>query len=93
MLGCRKIPTITNPLTGDAACIAIWNVYLDDDECTSLAKGFSPRRIRPQSLKFYAALVREQIALIDSLTSGHASFVSTGGTAPSVSDHPRTYGM
>lgn len=93
MMGSRKIPGISNPLTGDAACVAIWSVYLNDDECTSLSKGFSPRRIRPQSLVFYTALVREQIALIDQLASGHASFVSTGGTAPSISDHPRTYGM
>jgi hypothetical protein len=38
--------------------VAIWSTNLNQNEITSLAKGFSARRIRPQFLEFYAPLIR-----------------------------------
>lgn len=69
---------------GNVAEIAVWNVTLTDDEIASLAKGFSPRRIRPQSLVFYAPLIRE----IQDLRKGLAL---TAVNSPTVSAHPRVY--
>ena len=37
--------------------VAIWKAGLNDDEITSLSKGFTPDQIRPQSLTFYLPLV------------------------------------
>lgn len=57
---------------------AIWNVELTIDEIKSLSKGFSPRKIRPQSLEFYSPLIRdlnEQI-LNSSLTNNNTAIVS-----------------
>lgn len=82
----------TNLLTGAAACIALWAAYLDDNEVLSLAKGFSPRRVRPQALKFYAPLVRDLRAPVDAKSGGSHSVWTTTGS-PTVSDHPRSYGI
>jgi hypothetical protein len=91
-IGARWNPTPGNLLTGAAACVALWAAYLDDDECMSLARGFSPRRVRPQSLKFYAPLVRDLKAVVDAIASGgHSAWTTTG--SPTVSDHPRSYGF
>lgn len=37
---------------------ALWSAALDISEITSLSKGFSAKRIRPQSLEYYVPLVR-----------------------------------
>ena len=63
---------------------AIWNVVLTDSEIASLAKGFSPRRIRPQSLVFYAPLLRN----LQDLRKGLAL---TAVNSPTVAAHPRVY--
>ena len=62
---------------------AIWNAVLTDDEIVSLAKGFKPARIRPQSLVFYAPLLRNLQDL-----KGLALTNNNGAT---VADHPRVY--
>lgn len=72
---------------GKLAAWALYEAQLTADEMISLARGFSPRRVRPQSLRKYMPLVREPIA-----------WVNTSGVAPSVSgtstvSHPRSYGM
>lgn len=91
-IGARYNPTPGNLLTGSAACVALWAAYLDDDEVMSLTKGFSPRRVRPQSLKFYVPLVRDLRAVFDALSSGgHSGWTTTG--SPTVTDHPRSYGI
>lgn len=76
---------------GGASCAAAsvamaagWSVALDANEIASLSKGFSPRRIRPQSLKFYISAIRDVTEIIQSL-----GFSVAGG---SVADHPRCYG-
>jgi len=65
--------------SGDIADAAIWNVVLSADEISSLAKGFSPRLVRPQSLVFYAPAVRSVtdirggVALTDTVPTTAAS--------------------
>jgi hypothetical protein len=71
---------------GDIAELAVWNVALSADEMASLSKGFRADRIRPQSLKFYAPLVRQ---LNDRV--GGRTFVRLAG-ADAFADHPRVYG-
>jgi hypothetical protein len=63
---------------------AIWDVVLTDDEAASLAQGFKPSRVRPQSLQFYAPIVRELRDLRGGLT------ITNNNTA-TVADHPRVY--
>lgn len=66
---------------GHIAEAAIWAADLLDAEVVSLARGFSPRQVRPAALSFYAPLVRN---ILDA-RAGLA--LSTTGT--SVSDHSR----
>jgi hypothetical protein len=74
-----------NAFTGQLAEFAIWNVALTADEINSLAKGFKPTRIRPQSLRYYVPLVRD----VQELRSGIP--FTTSANAPVVFDHPRVY--
>lgn len=91
-IGARAIPSISLPLSGACACAAAWTVLLDDDELVSLAKGFSPRRIRPQSLKFYAPLVRDFKLPFWSIAAATPTLSDTVGTS-TPSEHPRSYGV
>lgn len=43
---------------GQMCRFALWDVALTDDEVTSFRKGFSPTKIRPQSLKVYYPMIR-----------------------------------
>jgi hypothetical protein len=72
-------------LTGDCAMAGFWSTYLTDDEIVSLAKGFPPRRVRPQALVFYAPLVRN---VFDWRRAN--GFTDSGS---GVADHPRSYGF
>ena len=75
-----------NMFNGSVASIAGYSTdSLSLAEIQSLAKGFPPRRVRPQSLKFYIPLVRDAIEW----QTGQ-SFATSGGT---VVDHPRSYGF
>ena len=69
---------------GQVAEAAIWNVALTDAEVDSLAHGVTPDQIRPQSLVFYAPIVRNLQELKGALT------ITNNNTA-TVSDHPRAY--
>ena len=71
-------------LSGLMSEAAIWNVALTNAEIASLAKGFSPRRVRPQSLVFYAPLLRN----LQDLRQGLAL---TAVNSPTVANHPRVY--
>jgi hypothetical protein len=73
-----------NTFTGQLAEFAIWNAALTVDEINSLAQGFKPPRIRPQSLLYYVPLVRE----IQELRSG---ITLTANNAPTLFAHPRVY--
>jgi len=70
---------------GDVAEVGVWNVALTAAEIASLAKGVRCDSIRPQSLTFYAPLVRELHDIEGGLTLGNPSSIP-------VSDHPRIYG-
>lgn len=83
-LGTLTVNSPIAPFAGLMAEAAIWDVALSDDEMASLAKGISARRIRPQSLKFYAPMVRAVQDLRGGLT-----LTETG--SPAVVAHPRTY--
>lgn len=89
-IGARLTPSINLPLTGDVATVALWNALLDDAECASLIAGFSPRRVRPQSLRWYAPLVRE---LVVPKRAANPNVALSAIGSPTVSDHPRSYGF
>lgn len=91
-IGARATPSIDLAFDGACASVAAWTVALDDAELVSLAKGFSPRRIRPQSLRFYAPLVRELRIPFWSVAAATPSLVDAVGTS-TPSDHPRSYGI
>lgn len=80
-----------NPLAGldfqGALCqAAIWDVELNASEHASLARGFSPRRVRPQSLRYYVPLCRAVQDL-------RGNVVITQAGSPTVSAQvPRLYG-
>lgn len=67
---------------GMLAEVGMWDVLLTQDEITSLSKGFSPKLIRPQSLKVYVPLVRE-------LNNYCGAIMTASGTTPA--DHPRIF--
>lgn len=68
---------------GLIAEVGIWEIALADEDVARLALGFSPRLIRPQSLVFYAPLIRDIQDIRGGLT------LTTTGTT--VADHPRIY--
>lgn len=71
--------------TGSIAEVAVWSIDLNADEVAALAKGVPPILVRPQSLVFWAPLVREAIELRQGFT-----LTATGG-ASTVTTHPRIY--
>jgi hypothetical protein len=71
-------------LDGRLAEVGIWNAALTAAEISSLAKGMTCDKIRPQSLVFYAPLVRDLIDQKGGLTI-------TNNNAATVSNHPRVY--
>lgn len=75
---------MSSPHAGDLAEIAIWSAQLTAAEMESLNKGFKPTRIRPQSLVFYAPMIREAI----DIRNGNTLTNNNGATA---SNHPRVY--
>lgn len=81
-IGARTTGDFITP--GDVAEVAVWNVALTDAEIASLAKGFKPTRIRPQSLVFYAPLIRE-------LQDVKGALTLTNNNSATVAAHPRVY--
>jgi hypothetical protein len=78
------LAAVGNFLNGQAAEVAVWEVELTADEVASLSKGFKPSRIRPQSLLYYAPLIRD----LNEVRSGLAL---TNTNSATVADHPRVY--
>lgn len=74
----------TNYFQGDLCECAIWDAALTVAELTSLSKGFKPHRIRPQSLIFYAPLVRNVQDVV-------AGLALTNNNTATASNHPRVY--
>lgn len=75
---------VLRTLNGLGAEVAIWSAALTADEITSLSKGFKPSRIRPQSLVFYAPLIRN-------LQDIKAGLALTNNNSATVAAHPRVY--
>jgi hypothetical protein len=71
-------------LDGRIAEVGIWNAALTAAEIASLAKGMTCDKVRPQSLVFYAPLVRDLIDYKGGLT------ITNNNTA-TVANHPRVY--
>ena len=69
---------------GDIAEAAVWNAALNADEVRSLSRGMTCDKVRPQSLVFYAPLVRDLIDYKGGLT------ITNNNTA-TVANHPRVY--
>ena len=84
VIAARYNPSLGAYFTGQIAEVGIWNAALTAEEIASLAKGMTCDKIRPQSLVFYAPLVRD---LID--TKGGLTITNNNGTI--VADHPRIY--
>jgi hypothetical protein len=71
-------------MNGQVAEVGLYSAALTADEIASLSKGMTCDKIRPQSLVFYAPLVRD---LQD--TKGGRSI--TNNNAATVAAHPRVY--
>ena len=69
---------------GLIAEVGIWNTTLTAAEIASLADGMTCDKVRPQSLVFYAPLVRDLIDYKGGLT------ITNNNTA-TVANHPRVY--
>jgi hypothetical protein len=69
---------------GKIAEVGIWNAALTPAEIASLAKGMTCDKVRPQSLVFYAPLVRDLIDQKGGLTI-------TNNNGATVANHPRVY--
>jgi hypothetical protein len=69
---------------GLIAEVGIWNVALTAEEVASLADGMTCDKVRPQSLVFYAPLVRDLVDVKGGLT------ITNNNTA-TVANHPRVY--
>ena len=84
VIGARYNTTLGFYFGGDIAEVGIWNAALTADEIASLAKGMSCDKVRPQSLVFYAPLVRD---LIDQ----KGGRIITNNNGATVANHPRVY--
>jgi hypothetical protein len=62
----------------------VWNVALTAAEIASLAKGMTCDKVRPQSLVFYAPLIRN-------LQDVRGGLTITNNNGATVSNHPRIY--
>jgi hypothetical protein len=69
---------------GLIAEVGIWNVALTADEIASLAKGMTCDKVRPQSLVFYAPLVRD-------LNDQKGGLTITNNNGATVAAHTRVY--
>jgi hypothetical protein len=71
-------------LNGDLAEVGIWNAALTAAEIASLAKGMTCDKVRPQSLVFYAPLIRN-------LQDVRGGLTITNNNTATVANHPRVY--
>lgn len=84
LIGVAWFNSYLSYIPGNVADVGIWNAVLTTSEIASLAQGVSCRLIRPQSLVFYAPLIRNLVDVRGSLT------LTNIGSA-TVADHPRIY--
>ena len=79
-----SVSNTTSTWDGIIAEAAIYNATLTQPEIASLAKGMTCDKVRPQSLVFYAPLVRD---LIDQ----KGGLAITNNNGATVANHPRVY--
>jgi len=72
---------------GRIADAAVWNTDLTAAEVAELGKGVSPLKVRPQSLVWYAPLIRDLVEIRQGLT------LTANGSPSAYTDHPRTFGL
>jgi len=84
LVGVRRNNNLAFYFQGRIAEVGIWNAALTAAEIDSLAKGMTCDKVRPQSLVFYAPLVRELIDQKGGLTI-------TNNNGATVANHPRIY--
>jgi hypothetical protein len=84
LIGARRNTAIGNYFQGSIAEVGIWNVALTAAEIASLADGMTCDKVRPQSLVFYAPLVR-------SLQDVRGGLTITNNNTATVAVHPRVY--
>ena len=82
--GAQGATTVSNYSNGRIADVGVWNAALNADEITSLAKGMTCDKIRPQNLVFYAPLIRD-------LQDTKGGLTITNNNNATVADHPRIY--
>lgn len=83
-IGAGWATTIGGYSNADIADVGIWNAALTAAEIASLADGMTCDKVRPQSLVFYAPLVRDLVDVKGGLT------ITNNNTA-TVANHPRVY--
>jgi hypothetical protein len=71
-------------MDGYISDVGIWSVALNTDEINSLAKGFSAKKIRPQSLTYYVPLIRN-------LQENRGNIALTNNNTATVIQHSRIY--
>ena len=84
LIGARYLTTLGGYMVGRIAEVGIWNVALTAAEVASLAKGMTCDKVRPQSLVFYAPLVRD-------LQDVRGGLTITNNNTATVANHPRVY--
>jgi hypothetical protein len=84
IIGSRYATSLGLFMDGKIAEVGIWSSALTQPEIASLARGMTCDKVRPQSLVFYAPLVRD---LIDA--KGALTITNNNGTT--VANHPRIY--
>lgn len=80
----RNVESSGNFLNGRIAEVGIWTAALSAAEVISLSNGFTPDQVRPESLAFYAPLVRN----VQDVWGGLAI---TSFNSPPVIDHPSVF--
>jgi hypothetical protein len=84
LVGARRNTTVGLSYTGRLAEVGVWNVALAAEEIASLADGMTCDKVRPQSLVFYAPLVRD-------LQDVRGGLTITNNNTATVANHPRVY--
>ena len=84
LVGSRYAAAFGAYFDGDIAEVGIWNAALTAAEVASLADGFTCDKVRPQSLVFYAPLIRN-------LQDVRGGLTITNNNTATVANHPRVY--
>lgn len=79
----RNSANVAAFMDGDLGDLGFWNVALSASDIASLAKAAHAQKVRPQSLKAYHPLIRENVATIGPAFTAYNS--------PTVAAHPRLY--